>query len=160
MFSFLKKKKDGSIYAPIAGLCLDITKCKDKTFSEKLMGDGFMIEPTESVVCSPCDGELTTIFPTKHAFGMKMENGLEVIVHIGLDTVELNGQYFELLSSANKKIKKGTPVVKFDMNEIKKAGFDHSVIVIILNKKDVYKRHLNENVNTGDIIIEGKYENY
>ena len=154
MFDFLKKK-DNTISMPIKGMCLDISECKDKTFSDKLMGDGFMVKPEGDVICSPCDGELAMIFPTKHAFGLKMSNGTEVLVHIGIDTVNLNGQHFEILTSVNKKVKKGTPFIKCDMDKIKESGYDSSVLVIVTGKQDVEKKHLNEMMNVGDIIIEG-----
>lgn len=154
MFDFLKKK-DNTICMPIKGKCLDISECKDKTFSDKLMGDGFMVEPEENIICSPCDGELTMIFPTKHAFGLKMSDGTEVLVHIGIDTVNLNGQYFEALSSVNKKVKKTTPIIKCDMDKIKESGYDPSVLVIMSGRQDVKKKHLNEMMDVGDIIIEG-----
>ena len=154
MFDFLKKK-DNTICMPIKGKCLDISECKDKTFSDKLMGDGFMVEPEGNIICSPCDGELTMIFPTKHAFGLKMSGGTEILVHIGIDTVNLNGQYFEALSSVNKKVKKSTPIIKCDIDKIKEAGYDPSVLVIMSGRQDVKKRHLNEMMDVGDIIIEG-----
>lgn len=154
MFDFLKKK-DNTICMPIKGKCLDISECKDKTFSDKLMGDGFMVEPEGNIICSPCDGELTMIFPTKHAFGLKMSSGTEILVHIGIDTVNLNGQYFEALSSVNKKVKKSTPIIKCDMDKIKESGYDPSVLVIMSGRQDVKKKHLNEMMDVGDIIIEG-----
>ncbi len=154
MFNFINKKTTNNVYAPISGGCQDITECKDETFSEKLLGDGFIIDPTEDIVCSPCDGELTMLFPTLHAFSLKMSNGVDILVHIGIDTVELNGKYFEAMCSAPKKIKKGTPVVKFDCNKIKSLGYNCSVIVILTNQQTLCKKHLNETVKCQELIIE------
>ena len=84
-----------------------------------------------------------------------MSDGTEVLVHIGIDTVNLNGQYFEALSSVNKKVKKTTPIIKCDMDKIKESGYDPSVLVIMSGRQDVKKKHLNEMMDVGDIIIEG-----
>lgn len=155
MLGLFRKKADCNIYAPMKGKCLDITESKDKTFADKLMGDGFMIDSKEETVCSPCDGELTMVFPTKHAFGLKMSDGTEILVHIGIDTVNLNGEHFDLLTSPNKKVKKGTPIIKYDIEKIKEKGYDASVLVIVTGKQDLHKNHLNETVTSEDIIIEG-----
>lgn len=155
MFNLFKKKIDNNIYSPISGKCLDITECSDSAFSSGFMGDGFMIKPTENIVNSPCDGVITMLFPTKHAFGIKMSNGNEILVHVGINTVELDGKYFESLSSVNKKVKKGTPIIKYDLNDIKELGYDTSVLVIISGNEKVSKNHIDEDVAVGDVIIGG-----
>lgn len=158
MFNLFKSKADKNIYAPVSGLCLDITNCKDQTFSNKLLGDGFMIIPDNDLICSPCDGMLTMVFPTKHAFGIKMDNGQEIMVHIGTDTVNLNGQGFQLLTKVNKRIKAGTPIVKCDFPFIQSQNLDTSVIVILLETEKTNKMHLNETVQVKEVIVQ-TYEN-
>lgn len=153
MFEFFRKKSDNKICAPMNGICLDITECADTVFSGKAMGDGFMMDSEDDVICSPCDGELKMIFPTGHAFGVAMSNGTEVLVHIGLETVNLKGKHFEILASVNSRVKKGTPIIRVEHNELKKLGYDTSVLVIVTGKESVDKMHLNEAVNTGDVII-------
>lgn len=123
------------------------------TFSNKLLGDGFMISSKEEVVCSPCDGVLTMVFPTKHAFGIKIDEDNEVLVHIGIDTVELKGEGFEQLVEENKIIKKGMPIIKYDLNKIEEKGYDTSVIVILVGKQNINKNHINEFVNKSNVII-------
>ena len=154
LFNFLKKEIDNNIYSPVNGFCVDITKCKDETFSSKLVGDGFAVVSEEDEICSPCDGVVEMIFPTLHAFGIKKENGDEVLVHIGIDTVKLNGKHFKQLCDPQKKVKKGTPIIKFDNQAIKSLGYDTSVMIVVTGKNNLKKNHLDENVSKKDIIIE------
>lgn len=154
MFKLFQRKSDSKICAPLNGRCLDIAECTDIAFSSKTMGDGFIILPSDSVVCSPCDGKLTMIFPTKHAFGVTMDNGNEVLVHIGIDTVNLNGEHFRLLTQVGSRVKKGMPVIDFDCDKLRELGYDTSVLVILTGAEAVEKIHLNEEVYSGDIIIE------
>lgn len=100
---------------------LDITEVPDKVFSQKIMGDGFAIEPTNGEVVSPVDGVITTFFKTKHAIGFTADNGQEVLVHFGIDTVNLNGEGFEALAKEGDKVKAGQPVLKVDLQKVKKA---------------------------------------
>lgn len=154
MFNFLKNKTDKNIYAPVKGKCIDIIECKDITFSQKMLGDGFIIIPEDDVIYSPCEGTLDMFFPTKHSFGIKTKNKVSIIVHIGIDTVELNGEGFEVLCQVGSKVKKGTPIVKVDQQFLKEQGYDNSVIVIVVENSQVDKKHLNEYVEQGEIIIE------
>ncbi len=148
-------KKDNNIYAPVNGECLDIADCSDNTFASKLMGDGFIVLPSGNVICSPASGTITMIFPTKHAFGIKMDDGKELLIHICINTVELKGQYFDTLAKVNQKVRKGTPIIKFDYQKIKELGYDIDVIVVCCGYEKVNKIHLNEQVTVKDIIIGG-----
>ncbi|ELJ9316929.1 PTS glucose transporter subunit IIA, partial [Staphylococcus pseudintermedius] len=89
--------KEIQVYAPMTGEYVKIEDIPDPVFAQKMMGDGFGIRPTEGKVVSPITGVVDNVFPTKHAIGLKADNGLEVLVHIGLDTVQLNGEGFETL---------------------------------------------------------------
>jgi len=153
------QKSDNGIGAPVNGICEDIVKCKDLTFSKKLLGDGFLIHPVEDIICSPCDGVLSMVFPTRHAFGIKTNDGREILVHIGIDTVNLNGECFKQLKQINSKVKRGTPVVSADVSRITELGYDPSVMVVLTNSGCSDKKRIGETVQTGDIIIEEKYEN-
>lgn len=154
MFKLFAKNKD--IYAPIAGLCLDITKCKDPTFSSKMLGDGFMILPQGNTVSSPCDGKITSIFPTKHAIGMMCSPNKEILIHIGIDTVKLDGKYFTSYVSIGDKVKMGDPLVSFDAQYMNEHGVDMSTIVILLNGGEYTyaKKQLDKNIQSGEKIIE------
>lgn len=151
--SLFKKVSNNNIYAPVSGFCADITKIDDEMFAGKMLGDGFLIIPESDTVCSPCSGKLTMLFPTLHAFGITMDNGQEILVHIGINTVELNGKYFEKLCDVNKHVSAGTPVIKYDFNKVVEAGYDPNVLVIVVNNKDVIKENLNSSVRVGDLII-------
>lgn len=154
MFNFFKKDINKDICAPVKGKCVDIIECSDITFSKKLLGDGFIIIPKDDLICSPCDGIIDMFFPTKHSFGIKMKNKNNIIVHIGIDTVELNGEGFETLCHVGEKVKKGFPIIRVDFQLLKEKGYDNSVIVIVEGNQHIEKNHLNEYVEQGDTIIE------
>ena len=125
-----------SILNPISGEIEDLAQAHDPAFADGSMGDGFVIEPSSGDVYAPFDGEVTMLFNTKHAIGLTSDNGVQVMIHIGIDTVKLNGEYFESFVKQGDKIKKGQKLLHFDLNEIKKAGYDCSTVVIVTNTKD------------------------
>jgi len=102
--------KNIKIYAPLTGEYVKIEDIPDPVFAQKMMGEGFGINPTEGEVVSPIEGKVDNVFPTKHAVGLKAENGLELLVHIGLDTVQLDGKGFEVLVESGDDIKIGDPL--------------------------------------------------
>lgn len=99
------------------------------------MGAGLAIKPSEGLLKSPVDGTVSLVFPTGHAIGLKSKNGAEILIHIGMDTVELNGEGFEVLVSKDQEVKAGQPLVKFDLDAIKAKGYDLTTPVIITNSK-------------------------
>lgn len=125
--------KEQLIYSPLSGKIIALEKVPDPTFSEKMMGDGIAIEPTEGVVVAPFDGEVIQVFPTKHALGLKSESGIEVLIHIGLETVSLNGEGFETFVSAGDKIKAGDKLVAFDLDFIRRRAKSIVTPIIITN---------------------------
>ncbi len=148
-------RKDLKIYAPTAGKCRDIVHCEDKVFSAKMMGDGFLIEPTQQVVVSPCDGRIKALFPTKHAFGIEMYNGQEVMVHVGLDTVRLKGEGFRSSLQVGDRIRHGEPLVEFDMDYIRSQDIKIPVLVVLLqNFADNKKDHIGEMVKADTVVME------
>jgi PTS system beta-glucosides-specific IIC component len=124
------------IVTPIQGEILPLSKVKDSAFSEGLLGQGFGIEPSEGKVYAPCDGTIMTLFPTKHAIGLISDNGAEVLIHVGLDTVKLDGQYFESHVEQGQHVKQGDLLLTFDIDAIKAAGFSVQTPVIITNTQD------------------------
>lgn len=108
--------------APMTGRVLDLDDVSDKVFSDRLMGDGFAIELTESDVVSPVDGVVAMTYPSKHAFGLKADSGEEILIHIGMDTVELDGKGFESFVEANQRVKKGDLLCKVDLEYVKDQG--------------------------------------
>lgn len=120
MFNLFKKKTlTEEIYSPMVGKVINIEDVPDPVFKEKMVGDGLAIEPTEGTVYSPIDGTIIQIFPTKHAIGIKSQNGLEILVHIGMDTVEMKGEGFESFIEEGQNVKKGDKLITFDIDKIK-----------------------------------------
>jgi len=115
----VKVSSKDKFVSPIEGKILPITDVPDEVFSQKMMGDGFAIEPKNGTVVSPVDGVITTVFPTKHAIGITAENGLELLIHFGIDRVNLKGEGLEALVEQDAKIKAGDPILKVDIDKIK-----------------------------------------
>lgn len=136
MFSFLKKNKTEIIYAPVIGKSIPLEQVPDKMFAEKLMGDGLGFVYESDTVYAPCDGEIMLIAPTKHAFGIKSKTGAEILVHIGLDTVNLNGEGFEVLVKAGKKVKAHDPIIKINHSFMKERNIDLTTPLVITNMSD------------------------
>lgn len=153
MFKLFTKNMD--LFAPVSGECHDIVQCADTAFSSKAMGDGFLIIPDENIIKSPCNGKITALFPTKHAVGITMADGKEILVHIGIDTVKLNGKHFHAYVSKGDKVKVGTPIIRFDQDYMLQHDVDMSTMVILINRTDyVYKKyHMNERISSGEKII-------
>lgn len=111
-----------SITSPATGKFVDLTDVPDPTFSEKMMGEGFAVEPSEGKIVSPVDGKVVQVFPTKHAVGIKSSEGLDVLIHIGLETVSLNGEGFEGRVSEGTKVKRGDVLVEFAIEDVKEKA--------------------------------------
>ena len=107
------------IASPVDGIAADITTAPDEGFAGKMMGDGAVIEPLNNMICAPVNGEVSFVFPTKHAIGLKSEDGIEMLLHIGIDTVKLNGEGFEVFVEEGAKIKKGDILMKIDLDYVK-----------------------------------------
>ncbi|MCL7745710.1 glucose PTS transporter subunit IIA [Halalkalibacter alkaliphilus] len=113
-----KQIKVDKIVTPVQGNILPLTDVPDEVFSKKMMGDGFAIEPANGTICTPVNGTIINVFPTKHAIGIKSENGLELLVHVGIDTVTLNGKGFETFVQEGQKVKAGQKIVEVDLDYI------------------------------------------
>ncbi|WP_234122739.1 glucose PTS transporter subunit IIA [Clostridium hydrogenum] len=121
------------ILSPVDGEVIPIEKVPDEVFSQKALGDGFAVIPTGEEIVAPADGEITVFFPTKHAFAITTNEGLEILVHIGIDTVELNGEGFTTHASQGDKVKKGDKIVTMDSKLITERGKKTITIVVITN---------------------------
>lgn len=132
------------LMAPVSGLAMAITDVSDPVFSQKMMGDGFGIDPTDGQIAAPVDGRIMMIADTKHAIGIKADNGAELLVHLGIDTVELKGAPFEIDTAMDARVKAGDLIGSMDLDAIKKAGKKTTVIVAITNSKEVLD-HLDVN---------------
>lgn len=135
MFKIFKKKEniELSLVAISDGKVIPLSEVPDPVFAEKMAGDGVAIDITSDTIVSPADGELTLIFETNHAFALTTKEGAELLVHIGIDTVSLNGDGFERLIEAGQKVKAGTPVIKIDRKKIKDKGLSLITPVLVTN---------------------------
>jgi PTS system beta-glucosides-specific IIC component len=121
------------VYAPAKGKLVALKDVKDEAFSSMAIGKGIAIEPSEGAVYAPFDGKVEMLFQTKHAIGLKSEDGVEALIHIGIDTVKLDGKYFETFVSVNDTVERGQKLIEFDAAKIKEAGYDCSILLIITN---------------------------
>lgn len=130
---------------------------KDDAFAQGALGKGIAIEPIEGKVVAPFDGTVITLFPTKHAIGLVSDDGMELLIHIGMDTVQLEGKHFEALVSQGDKVKQGQALVNFDIEAIQEAGFSTITPVVVVNTTDYLDlvETQEPEVKTGDEIIIG-----
>lgn len=135
MFGFLKKEL--KLVAAIDGKTIDLANVPDPVFAQKMAGDGVAIDTTGDTIVAPCDGELSLIFKTNHAFAMTLDGGIELLVHIGIDTVSLDGKGFERLIEAGQQVKAGTPIIKIDRALIEEAGLSLITPILITNPDSV-----------------------
>ncbi|QEK12421.1 PTS glucose transporter subunit IIA [Crassaminicella thermophila] len=154
MFNMFRKNKVFSIRSPFEGEIRDITTVSDQAFSNKLLGDGVAVKPKNNIAVAPCDGKITQIFPTNHAFGITTEEGLEILVHIGIDTVDLKGEGFKRLVEVGSKVKKGTGIIEVNLAYIKNSGKDTITPIVITNMDKV--ESLDKNFNNGEEILKIK----
>lgn len=123
--------------SPLSGNVIDLSKVKDETFSSGVLGQGIAVEPSEGIVYAPFDGVVSTIFPTLHAIGLTDATGaMDLLIHIGMDTVELNGEGYKAFCKEGDIIKKGDKLIEFDMGLIKSRGYDLTTPVLISNSQD------------------------
>jgi PTS system glucose-specific IIA component len=137
MFGLFKKKEEKNVIlkSPVVGRCFDISEIPDEVFSSKMLGNGIGFESTEGVLYAPIDGEVLQVFPTKHAIILKSKEGIEILLHIGIDTVNMKGEGFELHVEKSKQVKAGDKLVNFNNDLIKaKAKSNLSVLVVTDNE--------------------------
>ena len=149
---------EGVIQTPIVGDVVALSNVNDPVFSSGAMGQGIAVKPSEDVVYAPADAEVTIVFPTGHAYGLKTANGAEILIHVGIDTVTMNGEGFEQKVSQGDKVKAGDVLGTFDSNKIAAAGLDDTTMVIVTNTADYASVTpvASGSVVKGDAIIEVK----
>jgi PTS system glucose-specific IIA component len=149
LFGGKSTQKDVTIAAPLTGQVVSIENVPDPVFSQKMMGNGFAIEPTDGQVVSPVEGEVIQLFHTKHAIGLKTNAGVEVLIHIGLETVAMNGEGFEAHVGQGDKVKVGTPLVTFDLNLVKEKAKSTITPIVITNT---------DNMESFEMLADGSVE--
>lgn len=155
IFGSEKKDEGIEICAPAAGKLVSLSEVSDPTFSEGILGQGAAVIPTGNQFFSPVDGTVTTVFPTGHAAAFTSTDGAEVLLHIGLDTVKLNGKHFTIHAEEGQQVKKGDLLLEADLEQIKAEGFDIITPVVICNTADFAEVSMAEAgaVETGDRIL-------
>lgn len=153
-----KAKSGEELFSHLSGRVIALENVEDEAFSQKVLGEGIAVEPSEGRLYSPCSGKVDMLFDTKHAVNLVSDNGAEILLHIGIDTVKLGGRYFEAHVSDGQRVKKGELLISFDIDSIRKAGFKTTTPMIICNTEDYSSIDVTAggNVNAGDRIIEIK----
>ena len=147
-----------TLYSHMNGTAVKLEDVEDDVFSQKILGEGAAVEPSEGKLYAPCDGKIDSVFDTKHAVNMVSDDGVEILLHIGIDTVKLGGQYFEAHVSDGQEVKKGDLLISFDMDKIKAAGYKVTTPLIIGNTDDYASVEpvAQNSVSAGDMILKIK----
>ena len=150
------KAKTISLKAVEDGRTIPMDEVNDQTFAQELLGPGIAIVPSNGTVVSPINGTIATVMDTKHAVCIQGEDGLELIVHAGLDTVELNGKYYQTYKEIGDQVKAGDVLLEFDLEEITKAGYDVTTPIVITNLGDykITKCLTGQQVKAGEEVIQ------
>ena len=155
---FFKKlfgKKTDDLYAPIAGKAVPVTQVPDPTFAEGLLGNGIAIEPTDGKVYAPCDATVDMMFTTGHAVSLVADCGAEILIHIGLETVSLEGKPFTVHVANGDKVKKGQLMIEVDLEAIKALGLPTITPMLICNTDDypTFNTFVDKDVTNEDVVI-------
>lgn len=138
MFKFFKKKEEPCylLGAPVKGRTVALSEVNDPTFSSGMLGQGVAVIPADGKICAPADGKIEMVFDTLHAVSMVSDDGVEILVHVGLDTVSLKGEGFEGHVKAGDHVKKGDLMLTVDLDKVKAAGFDTITPMLVCNTDD------------------------
>ena len=156
---FFKKlfgKNTDDLYAPMAGKAIPITQVPDPTFAEGMLGNGIAIEPAEGKVYAPCDATVDMMFTTGHAVSLVADCGAEILIHVGLETVSLEGKPFKVHVANGDKVKKGQLLMEVDLEAVKAAGL-HTVTPMVICNTDAYSTFdtvVGKDVTNADVVIQ------
>lgn len=148
-------KNNNKIVSPVSGKCIRIEEVNDRVFSSKIMGDGFAVIPDDNKIVSPVTGEIITAADTKHAAVIRTKNGEEILLHIGIDTVALNGKGFEAFVSTGSMVNAGDRMFKFNDSFMQKRGIDMTVMVIFASDgaKNICDNYYDTTVLAGEVLV-------
>jgi PTS system beta-glucosides-specific IIC component len=154
-FKNLFSKHGDNLYAPMTGEAVAITEVPDPTFAEGMLGNGIAINPTEGKVYAPCDATVDMMFETGHAVSLVADFGAEILIHVGLETVGLEGKPFTVHVANGDKVKKGQLLIEADLDAIKAAGLPVITPVVICNPDDypTFKTFVGKSVTNNDVVI-------
>lgn len=155
-FDKLFGKKKDCLCAPIAGKAVPITEVPDPTFAELMLGNGIAIEPAEGKVYAPCDATVEMMFATGHAVSLTADFGAEILIHVGLETVSLEGKPFTVHAADGDKVKKGQLLIEVDLEAVKAAGLPTITPMVICNTDEfpTFNTVVGKNVTKDDVVIE------
>ena len=159
IMGILKKlfgKPMDELCAPVVGTAVSVKKVSDPTFSDELLGKGIAIEPTQGQVLAPCDATVDMMFETGHAVSLVADCGAEILIHVGLETVGLQGRHFTICKKTGEKVKKGDVLIEFDLEGIKADGYDTITPMVVCNSSDytTFKTNVGKSVTNQDVVIE------
>lgn len=148
--SFGLRRRSNVLLSPIAGKVIPLSDVNDQTFAAGLLGQGVAIEPSGNKVVAPSDSKIEAIFPTGHALALHTKEGLDVLIHIGLDTVKLDGRHFNVKAEVGQTVKKGEVLIEFDRDAIQSEGYDVTAPILICNSVE----YASIKGNVGDTVSE------
>ena len=134
------REEAGCVYSPVNGRAAALESLDDGMFSEKILGDGVAVTPSDGEFVSPVTGTVETAFPTGHAYGIRTDSGLEILIHIGIDTVALNGKGFQARVQQGQKVKAGDPIASVDLDTVRNAGYPVETMVIVTSGNGILER--------------------
>lgn len=149
MFSIFKKNKLKFV-SPVKGILKNLDQIEDESIANRDLGDGFAVEPKDNEIVSPISGKISLVFPTLHAIGIENYDGPDILIHIGLDTVKLNGEGFKQFCQVGQEVKKGDLLMKVDFDLIRRKGFPCDVMVLAQSKASFKLLKENEIVECGE----------
>lgn len=156
IFGKSEEKRDKAIYAPLAGQAVPVSQVPDPTFSAGMLGYGIAIIPSDGKVCAPCDATVDMMFTTGHAVSLIANNGAEILIHVGLETVGLQGKGFTVHVQNGQKVKKGQLMIEVDLESVKAAGLNTITPVLVSNSDDfgTLNTVTGKVVTNDDVVIE------
>lgn len=156
MLGIFKKRNKISLVSPMTGEIIRIEDVPDEVFSQKMVGDGIAIKPTDKIVLSPCEGKVIQVFPTNHAIGIETKEGLEILIHIGIDTVNLKGKGFKRLIEPGCVVKPGDRLLEIDIDFIKSnaTSIISPIVITNMTKVSSLKKVEEHSIKTREEILE------
>ncbi|RAK20517.1 PTS system IIA component (Glc family) [Anoxybacillus vitaminiphilus] len=155
LFGKKEKKQTEAVFSPLTGKIIKMEDVPDPVFSQLMMGDGIAVEPAEGEVVAPVNGEIVQLFHTKHAVGLRSEAGLEILIHIGLETVTMNGEGFESHVQPGEKVKAGQRLITLDLELVKQKAKSTITPIVITNGELVAEMNKTKEINAvkGETIL-------